>query len=1043
MERLRPQAPLPTPIHHPPRPACARAVHNLSVLYAAPLLTLAALATVNAQADDDSPIDFATDIRPLLSDRCFTCHGPGVAEPAGGLRLDLADEAVDELGLSAIVPGDAAGSELIRRLTHKRPKRLMPPADSNLSLNGDEIALFRRWIDEGATYDEHWSFVAPVRAVAQAEDPAAWCRDDVDRHILEGLENAGIAPAQEADPSTLLRRVHLDLTGLPPSVVNLRDFLADLAPGRHARTIDRLLASRAHAEHMTVQWLDVARYADTFGYQSDVNTNVWPWRDWLLDAFASNLPYDEFLTQQLAGDLLTDATQATRLATTFNRLHRQTNEGGSVEEEFRVEYVCDRVETMAGAFLGLTVGCARCHDHKFDPITQRDFFSLFAFFDGIDESGLYSHFTNAVPTPALALPTDAQAGRLALLEQRVAQAESEAKKYPRPSWRSTFNTEFCEVVSEALEGGASRRIARSSAQGDKVAILVGGPEVVPQEEGNAVLLDGENSITLPGVGVFERSDPFTISLSIQVPEVYERAVVLHRTKSWTDSGSRGYQLLIEDGHLVVALVHFWPGDAIAIRSVDPLDVGRFVDVSFFYDGSSRADGLKLLVDGERVAVEVVRDRLTRTIRGGSIGDLTIGSRFRDRGFKGGMIRSLRVQIQRESEVPPHEVLRAARAERDALRDQIRQVMTMRESPALPAAHQTAYVLRRGLYSEHGDPVEPATPAFLPPLLDEPATSRLDLARWLTHPDHPLTARVHVDRLWRIAFGRGLIAAPEDLGSQSPPPRQRALLDALARDLIESGWDSRAMLRRFVLSATYRQSSDGSDASLDRDPDGALFSRSARTRLSAETIRDSVMYAAGLLAGQVGGPSVMPYQPPGLWQEKSGKVYRAGHGDDLHRRSLYTFWRRTSPPPAMALFDAPTREVCRVARRATTTPLQALVLWNDPQFVEASVALARHAIETAGDDDPGRVDWIVLALATREATETERTAMVALLVEQRAAYADEPGAAHDLATYDLERVAHPGADARAAPLSSAGEIELAATAVVASTLLGLDDVVTRR
>ncbi|MEM6571574.1 MAG: DUF1553 domain-containing protein [Planctomycetota bacterium] len=999
------------------------------------LLAWLSIGTVagGALSDRDATVDFAADVRPLLSDRCFTCHGPGVADPAGGLRLDLADEAVDPDGFSAIVPGDSDASELVRRLAHEDPERRMPPARSKLELTDEEKDLLRRWIDQGATYGEHWSFVRPERSAppdVRAED---WVRDDLDRFVLARLESLGIAPAPEADPATLLRRASLDLTGLPPTVDELRSFLADETPDRFERAVDRMLASTAHAEHMTALWLDVARYADTFGYQADVDMNVWPWRDWVIGAFERDLRYDEFLTQQLAGDLLPDATHDTRLATAFNRLHRMTNEGGSVEEEFRVESVADRVETMAGAFLGLTVGCARCHDHKFDPISQRDYFGLFAFFDGIDESGLYSHFTTSVPTPALDLPTEEQAAKLAEAQAKVDALEAQIGDEPAPL-STLFEADFTSI---GTKGAVLRAIAD--------------PEIVEDEEDVPfVRLDGENGVAAHSVGEFRRGQPFEIELSIRVPRTFERAVVLHRSRAWTDAGSRGYQLLIEDGRLSFALVNFWPGDAIAIHAVEPVAVGRWIDVVMGYDGSSRVEGLSLTVDGERIATEVVRDELTRTIQSGMGEQLTIGSRFRDRGFPGGEVRSLVVRGLSQTATGVHVDLQRARKNRDYLRQRIPQIMTMREAGP-PVPERVAYLLGRGLYSERLEPVEPATPASLPAFTDEAPASRLDLARWLTHPDHPLTARVHVDRLWRVAFGRGLVPSADDLGSQSRPPRHQELLDTLARDLIESGWDGRALLRRLVLSATYRQSSAASEESRRMDPDGEHLSRALRTRHVAETIRDALLRAAGRLSRTTGGPPVLPYQPPGLWAETASKTYTPSEGEGLRRRSVYTFWRRTLPPPTMTLFDAPSREVCRVARPATTTPLQALALWNDPQFVDAAVALARVAIESAGADDAARVRYLVEALASRDPSEAELEAMSALLQAQRGIYAQDPGEARMLAEYDIERVAHPGkaaGESEAAAkddqvLDDATAVEVAATAVVASALFGLDEVVARR
>lgn len=993
-------------------------------------------------------IDFSRDVKPILSDRCFQCHGPDSENAESDLRLDSFGAATEDFGgYAAIVPGNAGASELMSRITHARPGLKMPPPESKLSLTEDEINVLRRWIQGGATYDGHWSF-EPI----PQRDPAR----GVDDFIFETIAARGIEPPAAADPATLLRRVSLDLTGLPPSATELASFLQDKSEDAFPRAVERLLSSPHHAEHLTTGWLDVARYADTFGYQADMDMRVWRWRDWVIDAFASNMPYDEFITHQLAGDLIEGATRESRLATAFNRLHRQTNEGGSVEEEFRVESVCDRVETMSSAFLGLTVGCAKCHDHKFDPISQRDYFGLFALFDDIDESGLYSHFTDAVPTPALDLPTEAQAAELEELELSIAALEAKGV-LPPPTGAAPYFTDFDDL------GDAPEDLPMD---GQTMRTLVGSPEVVQHSGGSAVRLSGENAVEFPGVGEFHRFDAFSIGIQLKVPEAFERAVVIHRTKSWTDSGSRGYQVLIEDGRVTVALVHFWPGDAAAIRSSAELPVGEWTHLAFTYDGSSRASGLRLYLNGRPAATEVVRDRLTRTIRGGSIGHLNIGSRFRDRGLKGGEVDDVwvagwelsadeiglamgnelvKAPPQESSESGPDPAsaeLYELRKKRDQLRDRVPQIMTMRQSPDLPAARRTAYLLGRGEYSSRGEQVPPALPRALPKLLAKPAKDRLDLARWLTHPDHPLASRVHADRVWRFVFGKSLVATPEDFGSQCPPPIHLALLDHLARELVDSGWDTRAMIRRLVLSRAYRMSSIPSPSARSLDPANELFSRAVSKRLSAEEIRDGALLAADLLDTTVGGESVFPYQPPGLWREKRGTSYPVGRGRSLLRRSLYSYWRRTSPPPTMGMFDAPSREACVVSRPSTSTPLQALALWNDPQFVASAVALGKRAAALPGGDDAEAVEHLFLSLASRPPTGPESAAMLDLFNGQHAAFLESPADARALAHYDLERTAHgePLPEWESSPRADA---RTAALAVVASAMLGLDDVVTRR
>ena len=1019
-----------------------------------------AAGTAELELANAEPVDFAREVRPLLSDRCFACHGPDEGRREADLRLDLREDTLrDRGGYAVVVPGDPDASELIRRIELHGRRGQMPPPSANLELSEAEVGLLRRWVAEGAVTEEHWSFTRPTRRKAPAVADEDWLRDPLDAFVLRRLEDVGLEPAPPADPATLLRRVYYDLTGLPPTVEELGSFLADPSEAAYESAVERLLASEAHAERMAADWLDAARYADTFGYQSDVDMHVWPWRDWVLEAFRDNLPYDRFLAEQLAGDLLPDATRSTRLATAFNRLHRQTNEGGSVEEEFRQSYIADRVETLGAAVMGLTLGCARCHDHKFDPISQRDFYGLASFFDDIDESGLYSHFTNAVPTPALDLPTDEQAAELARLEGEVRAAEAAldaaieaAGSLPRAGApaQGQFAFEPADPTANGIAGGAA-------------AQLSDGPAEVPGWRGRGLQLSGENAVYAPGIGVFERSDPFSIALGIRLPQAFERAVVLHRTKSWTDSGSRGYQLLVEDGRLTVALVHFWPGDAIAIRTREAVATGRWIHVAFTYDGSSRADGLRLYLDGRALDTEVVRDRLTRTIRGGSIGHLALGSRFRDKGFVGGGVDELAVY---DRQLAPGEVallaeagqlpaapsdpavdaagerLRALRAERDALVDGIRQIMTMRTSPPLAAAQRTTFLLERGDYRSPAEPLEPALLAAFPNLGVERPRTRLDLARWLTHPDHPTTARVQVDRLWRVVFGRGLVRSPEDFGSQTPPPVHLELLDTLCRDFVESGWDNRDLLRRMVLSATYRQSTVTSTRSSELDPDGVLLSRSHSVPRSAEMVRDGALHAAGLLAAEFGGASVFPYQPPGLWQQKSGKTYPVGRGESLRRRSLYTFWKRTSPPPTLTTFGAPSREVCTVARPATVTPHQALALWNDPQFVEVAVTLARAAIEHSSQPTE-RIEFLCLALLSRAPDAPQAKLLLELWEQQSAAFAADPEAAVALASFDLERELRPSEAPEPPILPDEVAVEWATAAVVATTLLGLDEALTRR
>ena len=1033
-----------------------------------PMSSPTAAAAGVASAAPVRAVDFDLEIRPILSRACYECHGPDAAAREADLRLDTEDGLLGELGV--VVPGDPEASLLVERITHRSPRRVMPPPDARHQLTPGEIDTIRRWIDQGAVWKGHWSFTPPTRHSRPTVSNPDWLRDPIDDWTLAAMDAAGLAPAEETGPATLLRRVTFDLTGLPPRPEEIDAFLADDTPDAYERAVDRLLASPAFGERMAVQWLDLARYADTYGYQSDVDRPVWPYRDWVIRAFNDNLPHDDFLRWQLAGDLLPDATRDQRLATAFNRLHRMTNEGGSVEEEYRVEYVADRVHTMGTAMLGLTTECAKCHDHKFDPISQREYYELFAFFDDIDESGLYSHFTSATPTPTLLLTTpeldariDAARAAVAAAEAAVADAESEAASRfddwigSSPDLSAVPDLVVHLPMDDLLDGGRLANLADP----DKPASTEESPEPCDGAIGGGLRLSGENAIRVPGAE-FSRFDPFTVALRIRIPAITERTVVMHRSRAWTDAGSQGWELLLENGVPRFSLIHFWPGDAISIRGTSPLPIGEWIDLAIVSDGSSRGDGLAIFVNGECQPTEITHDHLVKAITGGRPGDMTIGQRFRDRGFKNGEVDDLRVVGRACTPLEIRHLhdgvalttadaedlratyaaafdpdvrrartdLRAARRELAAALDATPEIMTMVES----ATPRTARVLARGRYDMPGDIVEPGTPAILPTLPADAPRSRLGLADWMLDPGHPLTARVAVNRLWMIAFGTGLVATPEDFGVQGLRPSHPELLDELALDFIESGWDIKAMLRRLVTSATYRQASRPSDPAREIDPRNRLLSHAPARRLSAEMLRDQALAASGLLVDRLGGPSVFPYEPDGLWQEKSGRRYPTGSGDDLHRRSLYTYWKRTSPPPAMMTLDAAKRDVCVARRSETATPLQALVMLNDPQFVEAARVLAERVLVESPDasDASTAITAAFVRLTSRPPTDDERRLLVDLHADERAAFAADATAAAALAAIGR----HPRLDGLA-------DADVAAMTITCSAIMNTDAATTRR
>jgi hypothetical protein len=1044
-----------------------------------------AMAAGNAVAAEPSPkadarVDFNFQIRPILSDKCFNCHGPDSRNRKAGLRLDTREGAFGktESGNQAVVPFDLESSELVARVTSSDPVERMPPKSLGRALSAQEIELLRKWVGEGAEWKAHWSFLAPTAAAPPAVKNPGWPQNAIDRFVLARLDAEGLTPAPEAARARLIRRLTFDLTGLPPTLAEIDAFLNDTAPDAYERLVDRLLASPRYGERMAVDWLDLARFADTYGYQADVYRAMWPWRDFVIRAFNENLPYDQFLTWQLAGDLLPNPTRTQILATAFNRNHRQTNEGGSIEEEFRIENVADRTATFATAFLGLTFECARCHSHKYDPITQTEYYQLFSFFNNIDEAGLYSHFTDAVPTPTLLLTTADRDQAIAAVEAKIGAAEQALGQTANQElaafqgWLTARPKETTvaglvgDFPLDSLAGGKAVNRADAAKSGQ----ASDNPELVAGREGNAVKLNGENNLSLP-LGNFDRFQPFSLALWMNTPDVKSRAVVIHRSMAWTDAGSRGYQLLIEDGKLTASLIHFWPGDAISIAAREPVPLNQWTHVAITYDGSSRASGLALYINGRRAPTDVIRDHLTKNITGGGNDNLTVGQRFRDRGFKNGLVDEIKVfdraltppevgqlhdhkALARALAAPPNQLdstdrqalfayylatasspyrerlnaLVELRRQRSALVDPVAEIMVMKE---LPSPRPT-YLLKRGAYDAPGDKVVPATPACLPPFAESWPRNRLGLAHWLTDPSHPLTARVAVNRWWLALFGRGLVATPEDFGSQGQLPSHPELLDWLARRLVDSGWDVKGLIRLIVTSATYRQSSDASPELLAHDSENILLARGPRFRLPAEMLRDGALASAGLLVEHIGGPSVKPFQPAGLWEEKSGLTYQRDVGEGSHRRSVYSFWKRTSPPPAMLTFDATTREVCTVKRQTTATPLQALVLLNDPQYIEAARALAERATRTAGASLADRIAFIFRTLTAKAPSPRELSICEAIYQDQYDEFRTGRGDAPKLIAVG---------DLAADP--SLNPTDLAALTVMAQALMNHDEAVTNR
>ncbi len=1037
------------------------------------LTVLATLLFVSAIASADDKVTFNRDVRPILSDKCFFCHGPDSAKREAKLRLDDRDVAVAS---GAIIPEKPDESEMLRRILSHDPDEQMPPASAKLAkLTQAEIETLRKWIEQGAEYEGHWSFI-PLSKDALGTHVSSDVTHRIDEVVTTGLAARGLHMQPEAERSTLIRRLSFDITGLPPTSSEVTAFVEDQSPDAVEKLVDRLLASPAYGEKMAIDWLDTARYADSFGFQVDRPWEMWPWRDWVIKAYNDNMPFNDFITWQLAGDLLPDATDEQILATAFNRLNQQETEGGSVEEEYRVEYVCDRVQTFATTFLGLTFECVRCHDHKFDPLTHKEYYQFFAMFQNIDEAGLYSYFTPSPPTPALTMTDAGSHQKLASLHQAVADldaAAAEVRLAREPAFAAWLNSpdrsgksrlplpEMGRFQFEALEGD---KLANSTAA-DKPAVLKGENRIVPGHDGNAIEFTGDDSIDLP-FGNFKREEPFTISLWLKTPDVKERAVVFHRSRAWTDAASRGYELLIEDGRLKWSLIHFWPGNAASIAAMTALPVNEWVHVVVSSDGSSLASGLTMRINGQLMAVDVVKDNLTREITGGGGDNIALGERFRDRGFKGGMIDDFRVFSRRLTDLeavatfdeaaasnlfnlPTAELsesqratlfeyflvttdevwaqhlaaLQAARGGLAQFRDGLKEIMVMQELPE----PKKSYVLYRGEYTQRREEVFAGTPAVLSPFPEDVPKNRLGLAKWLTDPQHPLTSRVTVNRVWQSLFGRGLVKTAEDFGSQGSRPLYPAVLDSLALQLIESNWNMKRLVRSIVLSQTYRQRSMADDKTMADDPDNEWLARGPRFRLSAEMIRDNALTAAGLLNRTIGGPPVNPYE-----MSEAFKPVAASEGDNVYRRSIYTNWRRTGPPPAMLAFDAPRRAVCAAKRERTDSPLQALILLNGIQYVEAARVLGESLYRDASGNVEAMIEQGCLRCLSRKPDAQEMEILTQLYNEQLDHFRSHPTDADEL--LKIGQFPH---DTEISP------IEAAAGTMLAQALLNHDECVMKR
>jgi hypothetical protein len=1028
-------------------------------------------------------VEYNRDIRPILSENCFACHGPDSASRKADLRLDRREVAIE---MGAIVPGDPEGSELIARIGSADHDEVMPPPATKKTLTAEQKELLQRWVKAGAEYQPHWSLIAPKRPEPPAVKAPSWVRNPIDRFVLARLEAEGLAPAPEADRRTLARRLSLDLTGLPPDPAVVEAFVRDEAPDAYERLVDRFIDSLAWGEHRARYWLDAARYADTHGIHIDNYREIWAYRDWVIRAFNQNKRFDRFTLEQLAGDLLPGATLDQQVASGFNRCNITTSEGGAIDEEYLVLYARDRTETTSQVWMGLTAGCAVCHDHKFDPISQKEFYSLAAFFNNTTQPAMDGNVKDT--PPVVVVPRREDRERWSKLDGELAavRKQLDARK---PAARAEFDRWLASASPLALASlipadGLKLHALFGEGSGRSVLVSVDGrPRPLELKEKSAAWVEngqlaaralktGREGVDLGAPGEsFEKGQAFSYGAWVKNPRARQTGAIFSRMES--GPGYRGWDLFLDRGRPAVHVVHQWPQDGLKVVAKEALAPGEWAHVFATYDGSGKASGVQIYINGRAQEKEVQADALKGSIRT-AVG-LTVGRRQADSPIAGLVIQDLRLYgralsaaevgrlasttratwlvsrpVDRRSSGETQELLawwlptfdaqyaglaeNLARLEQEHLairsRATIAHVMHERNQPPM------AYVLFRGEYDKRRDKVTPATPAALPPMPAELPRNRLGLAQWLLRPEHPLTARVTVNRFWQEVFGTGLVRTSGDFGITGELPSHPELLDWLAVDFREAGWDVKALFRQIVTSATYRQAAAATPEKIARDPDNRLLSRGPRFRMDAEMVRDYALASSGLLVEKIGGPSVRPYQPEGVWEAvampgSNTRDYRMDHGAGLYRRSVYTFWKRAAPPASMEIFNAPTREICTVRRERTNTPLQALVTLNDPQFIEAARNLAERALKQSGSAVEDRARFLAERLLARPLRPEEGQVVQQAQADLLAYYQGHPDDARSLLGVGESK-----------PDPTLDPAALAAWTMVANELMNLDEVLNK-
>jgi hypothetical protein len=1033
-------------------------------------------------------VDFNFHIKPILSDRCFTCHGPDEGTRKADLRLDLEKEAFARLKSGhgrAFHPRRPDKSESLKRMKSDDPDYQMPPPESNLSLSDQEIALLEKWIDQGAEWKKHWSFIPPQKVKIPDNHSSKWIEmNDIDHFVLNKAQEYSLEVSESADPARLVRRVYMDITGLPPSVEVIDKFVADPSFEAYENIVDYLLTTEAHAERMSMEWMDVARYADSHGLHADGWRNMHPWRDWVIRAFHNNMSFEDFITKQLAGDMLPNSSRDDIIATAFNRNHPMTAEGGAVDEEWRLNYVFDRTETMSTALLGLTVGCAKCHDHKYDPISQKEYYELASFFNNVKEVGMTGDDGNY--GPILMLTDDITQSKIdelnALITSECEKIKVSDKEINQVSqYISNLSGDADEnLIAHISFENRKEKINNENGRrsvyfdGNKKYTTPGEGKLVGGKYGKSLLFEKDfSTLYLADVGQFENTDAFSASAWIFTTQNNpQKTQTIMGNSGEKNNFWRGWDLYLdEDNRLNARLISALPHNYLHVRSASSIDTSEWTHVALTYDGSSDASGLNVFINGSMVSDDIVYNDLTKstlTVRAGNHTkdnrSLAVGVSGRlytgEDGLFYGRVDEIKIH---NIELSPYEVNLSAGidvevddqskiliAERRLYPKVNSQIKNLRKEkldaylkvPEMMVMSETEkpnqmYIYHRGEYDKPTDEVSAATPSTVLAFPKELEVNRLGLAQWIFHRDNPLTARVAVNRYWQMIFGSGLVSTPEDFGMQGALPSHPDLLDHLALELVESDWNLRTLIKKMVMSATYRQTSIATEEARSIDPENVYLARGRSYRLSAEMIRDNALSASGLLETNVGGASVRPYQPEGLWIELGNfshklLTYKATKGDSLYRRSMYTFVRRTSPHPMMTTFDAPSREVCTMKRENTNTPLQALVLLNDPQFVEASKVLAQKMQYEGGNSLKEQINYAFKSCTGRGVMAEEERLLIQLYNQHYEIFSNSPNDAEKLlgvGEYVLDK--------------NLDKIKTASLAMVSNTILNHDDAYMKR